>query len=405
LIQTDWGWLALVGSAVLLPAGSGRRRAAGGLGLLALALGALRAGGSATAVPGDFAAIELALVLVGLAIVAGPVLRSARRGWLGAGPAALLVGGVALLLPSVRPLARLAPAAGILAAAGVVAGIAILAWAGAGLLLRRVPPRLESDPRAGATRIACAAAGVLLAAFGPHILVIFPGVLLAAGALGGEGLRLRRVSSWVPLAIAAVTLVPAGWLLATIAGEQGLATRALSGLPLSPAAETLLAALLMLAAWSVAGLWPLPRSPLAGVAGLAGVFLLGRLAVPALPEGLDHWRPLASPLLGLGLWQAIGSRRWAAGLVAGALFAVAAGSHGGVTAAWWLGGAGLGAGIAELFTPRGRAWLACLAALAAAVGLLPATAAGLRVEVVYTALTVAGAAALLAADRGRTSAR
>jgi hypothetical protein len=49
--------------------------------------------------------------------------------------------------------------------------------------------------------------------------------------------------------------------------------------------------------------------------------------------------------------------------------------------------------------------LARLAALAAGVGVLPATAAGLRVEVVYTALTVAGAAALLAADRGRTSAR
>ena len=45
MIHTDWGWMALVGSTVLLPDSRGRRLAAAGLGALVLALAALQAYG------------------------------------------------------------------------------------------------------------------------------------------------------------------------------------------------------------------------------------------------------------------------------------------------------------------------------------------------------------------------
>jgi hypothetical protein len=303
-------------------------------------------------------------------------------------------------------LAHAAPAGGTLAAVGVVAGLAALGWLIAGTLLRRLQGSASGDRRrTAAPWLASAGAGVLLAAVGPHVLLVLAGVVGTAVALVGEGIGRRRWASGLIVAIVLAALVPAGWLFATIAGDQGLATRALSDLPLSPAAEALLAPLLVVAAWAVAGLWPMPRSPLAGITGLAGLFLIGRLAVPAVPDGLDHWRPLAYPLLALGLWQAVLSRRWAAMLTGGALFALLSGSASGTTAAWWLGAAALLAGTREQLDLREAHWPGCLAALAAGIGVLPGTAAGLNAEVVYTTLTVAGLALLLAADRGRSSPR
>jgi hypothetical protein len=401
LIQTEWAWTALVGSAVLLPDEGRRRSAAAGLGGLVLALGALRVGGGRTPLPAGFAAVELALFLVGLGVVAAVVLPQAPRGRLGAAGAALLVIGIALLFGAMRALARAAPVGATLAAVGVVAGIATLAWVGAGALLRRLhPPGDRRDAPTAARWVLCAAAGVLLAAAGPHVLLILGGVFLAAVAVGADGLRRRQLWSLAIVGVTLAALVPAAWLLGAVAGDRGLATGALSDLPLSPAAETLLAPLVLLAAWSVSGLWPMARSPLAGLAGLAGVFLLARLAVPALPEGLDHWRPLVYPVLGIMLWQATASRRWAAALIGGALFALVSGSTSATPAAWWLGAGALIAGGAEHLAPRRPSWLWCPAALAAGLGALPATAAGLEAEVVYTTLAVAVLALLLAAGRG-----
>jgi hypothetical protein len=401
LIHSDWGWLALVAGGVLVPTMPGRRLAAGGLGALALALGALRVGGGPGRLPGDFAAVELALVLIGAAGPAAAVLPTVRGSRRGAAGAALIAAGVVLLLRDLRALAHAAPIGGTAAALAVVAGTAALTWVAAGMVLRRAPP----PPVAGRDEgidlrwTGCAAAGVFLAALGPHILLIFTGVILAAVAVGAETLGRRRYSAAWPVVITLAALGPAGWLLATIAGDQRLATVALPDLPLSPAAEALLAPLVLLAAWSLAGLWPLRRSRLTGLAGLAGLFLVARLAIPALPEGLDHWRPLAYPILSLGLWQAVVSRRWPAGLIGGALFALISRTPDGSAAAWWLGAAALAAGIAQHTARRELAWLSCLAGLAAGIGALPATAAGLEREVVYTTFAVAGLAVLLAAGR------
>jgi hypothetical protein len=401
LIHPDWGWLALVGGVVLVPAIRPRRVAAGGLGALALALGALRVGDGGP-LPGDFAAVELALVLLGAAVLAAAVLPTVRGGRRGALAAALLTLGFVLLLGNLRPLAHAAPLPGTAAALGVVAGMAGLGWAGAGLVLRRLPaPGVGPGPRTGARWTGCAAAGVILTAIGPHVLLVFAGVVLGALAIGGDALDRRRFPAAWAVVIVAIVLGLAAWLLVTIAGDQSLATAALPDLPLSPAAEALLAPLLLLAAWSVAGIWPMPRSAVTGIAGLAGLMLIARVAVPALPEGLDHWRPLAYPILAVGLWQAVVARRWPAALVGGALFALIAGSPGGLAAAWWLGGAALGATIAEYLAQGELAWLPCLSAIAAGVGALPATTAGLEGEVVYTGVTVAGLALLLAAESGR----
>ena len=398
MIHTDWGWRALVGGVVLLPDAHRRRLAGGGLGALVLALAAMRAGGGQAQLPADFAGVELALVLIGLAVLASAVFGAARSRRRGALALVLLAAGLVLLLGDILTLGRAARPGGTIAALGVLGGVGALAWAAARLLLRRVaPPVAEPGSPIAPRWIACAAGGVLLAALGPHVLLIFAGVVLATMAVAAVGVRRQRVSSAMAAAITVATLAAAGWLLATIAGDQGLATATLPELPLSPAAETLLAPLLLLAGWSVAGLWPMPRSPLAGVAGLAGLFLLGRVVVPALPQGLQHWRPLAYPILGLALWQAVASRRWAAALIGGALFALSAGTRDGVAAAWWLGAGALAEAVAGYLGRGDAPWLLCLAALAAGFGTLPATAAGLGAEVVYTTVTVAGLAILLAA--------
>jgi hypothetical protein len=401
LIHSDWGWIALVGAGVMVPDKRRRSLAAGGLGALLLALGALRVGGGPGPLPGSFAAGELALVVTGAAVLASAVLPAVRAGWRGPLATGFFVAGIGLLLGDIPALARADPVT-LATALGVVAGVAMLAWMAAGMALRRLPPSDPvSPPRTEGRWIAVAGAGVLLAALGPHLLVIFGGVVLAAVSVSAEALRRRRRSSGWAVLITVAALAPAGWLLATIAGDQGLATSGLRELPLSPAAEALLAPMLLLAAWSVAGLWPMPRSALSGLAGLTGALLIARVAIPALPEGLDHWRPLAFPILAVGLWQAVISRRWPAALIGGTLFALISGSWHGVAAAWWLGAGAPAQGLGEYLGQRELAWLSCLAALAGGIGALPATAAGLEGEVVYTTLTVAGLAVLLAAGGSR----
>jgi len=380
----------------VLPRVGGRRIAAGGLGVLMLALAALRVGPGR--LPGDFAAVELGLILVGVLAMGRVAFPALRDGWRGKAGTALVAAGLAPLLDDIRALGQAAPPGAAVAAVGVIVSIAALVWEGLRVVLPRVPRGAPRDERVAPRWAACAAAGALLAAVGPHLVAVLVGVVLADAAVAADARGHRRFTAALAGAGALVALGAAGWLLATIAGDQSLATAALPQLPLSPAAEALLAPLLLLAGWSVAGLWPMVRSPLSGVAGLAGLFLVARVVAPALPDGLDHWRPLAYPMLALGLWHAIVARRWAAALVGGGLFALLSGATEGVAAAWWLGAGALAGGAAELLSRR-AAWLWCLAGLAGGIGALPGATAGLQAEVVYTTLTVLGVAALLAADQ------
>jgi hypothetical protein len=399
LIQTNWGWVAMVGSTVLLPDSRAGRVAGAGLGALVLALAALRVSYGSGTLPGNFAAVEMALVLVGLAALLGGMVRGAR-GRRGVMAAALAVVGVVLIWGRLGTIAGAAPLGGSAAALGVVGGTVGLAWATAHWVLARVGAGAETPQEAVDLRpVAVGVAAVVLAATGSNLLLVGLGVLFASLAMWGGASRPRRLPAALSVLLAIAALIPAGWLFLAIAGDQGLALVTLADLPLSPAGETLLAPLLLVGAWSVAGLWPLPRSRVAGITGAAGVLLLARVAFPALPEGLEHWRPLAFPILGIGILQGTASGRWPAVMVGGALMALASGSAEGPAAAWCLGGAALAAELVPLLWPRRLAWARCITALAAGYGVWPATVAGLRAEVVYTALTVVGAAVLLAAGR------
>lgn len=397
MIQTDWGWLALVGSTALLVDTRAARLAGAGLGALVLSLAALRAAYDPGGLPGDFAAVELALVVVGLAAL-GAALVHGARGLRSLAAAALAVVGVALVWGRLGSIAASAPLGGSAAAVGVVGGGAVLAWAAARGVLARVgvkshPPLETLDLRS----VAVAVAGVVLAATGPHLFLVGLGVVLASLALWAAAPRPRGIRATLPFLVTVLALAPAAWLFGAIAGDQGLALVTLSELPLSPAAEALLAPLLLLAAWSVAGLWPLPRSPVAGIAGTAGVLLLARAAAPALAQGLEHWRPLAFPILLIGIWQGTATGRWSGVMIGGALLALTTGSAEATIAAWCLSGAALAMAVVGRLWPGRLAWVRCGAALAAGYGVWPATLAGLGAEVVYTALGVAGMAVLLAA--------
>ncbi|HKU61693.1 MAG TPA: hypothetical protein VJQ44_10790 [Gemmatimonadales bacterium] len=396
MIHTDWGWLALVGSAVLLPHRAGRLAGAG-LGALVLALAALRVTYGASGLPADFAAGELALVLIGMTALVGGMVRGAR-GRRGVLAATLAAAGLVLVRGRIGTILHAAPLGTSAAAFGIVGGLAVLAAAATHWVLARLRmPASTSGGVADRRSIGVAAAGVLVAATGSHVFLVGFGALVASAAAWATPTRPRALSAGVPLVLCVVVLIPAAWLLLAIAGEQGLALNTVSDLPLSPAAETLLAPLLLLAAWSVAGLWPLSRVNMAGITGAAGLLLMARVAAPALPEGLDHWRPLAFPLLGVGIWQGIASGRLTAIMVGGALMALCAGSAEAPAAAWCLGGAALAADLVAPLWPGAAGWVRRAALLAAGYGVWPATAAGLRAEVVYTAMVVAGAAVLLVA--------
>jgi hypothetical protein len=190
--------------------------------------------------------------------------------------------------------------------------------------------------------------------------------------------------------------------MATIAGPEGLAIGSLPELPWSPAAERLLAPLLILPAWAMSGLWPLHREEPAAFTAPVGALLLARVALPAVPDGVEHWRAAAIPVVLLGLWHAVLSRRWAAAPAALALVGLLSVRPGGQLGAALLLAAGLLVELGQR-TRLGHRPLDVIlrsgAALMGGVGALLTVEAGLRAEVVYT---VAAAAALVAAA-GRES--
>jgi hypothetical protein len=193
-------------------------------------------------------------------------------------------------------------------------------------------------------------------------------------------------------------LLPACWLLATIAGPVGLRIALLPRIPLSPAAELLLTPSLLLAGWAAAGLWPLQRQVPGALLAPAGAFLLARVAHPLVPGGLEYWRPLAVPLVVLGLWHAAAWGRWPLLLAGTSVLAAAGGTP--VSIAPWA--ALLAAGVAlELreaakLSPRPTMLVgAAIWALVTWSGVRVLEAV-LRGEVVYTALGVVVLALILA---------
>jgi hypothetical protein len=393
--------LALAGA--LLDEERERRLAAAGLLILGLALAAWDAGSPPALEPTlperlgrGFLIGNGGLLLVGVGLVFVAVLR-APHARLRVGVRVLGVLGALLVAPVIISFLRAGgPPAALACAIGLwTAGAAIVIVARApvrSLARRLASPPLTPDLRssAGPRRIELIAiAGMVATLAGPHVVVVFGGVLVATWAAWlashQPGARPLPVAPTLTL-----VLIPAGWLLATIAGPGGLGIAVLPQVPLSPAAELLLAPALLLAAWATAGLWPLHRQLPGALVAPAGTLLLARIAHPLVLDGLEYWRPLTVPLLVLGLWHAASWSRWPLVIAGVGILAVAGGTP--VPTAGWA--ALLAISIAleldsamDLAPPR--------TILVRAASWPPATIAGvmvleevLRGEVVYTTLGI-----------------
>lgn len=261
----------------------------------------------------------LAIAAAGLAW--GPDLRSRGTALLSGATGATII---VALLPALEAagvvpvfLATLALGAGCW-----VAGMLLLP------LLRRLPHRPAGDST-HAERPAWAvltALGAIAAAVAPHALVVLAGAALGAAAS-------RRI-------VVAIVVLPAigfaGWWLHVIGAPTGLALSALPEGPFSPAAEAMLVpALAVAAAGLIAGAGR-GRPGSNALLAVAGIALLLRIGVPALPEGMDGWRTIAVPLGVLVMWAAAGRGALAPLALAGAWIAAFAPAGGGPTGAWLL---------------------------------------------------------------------
>ncbi|MGH7514785.1 MAG: hypothetical protein ACREOQ_17910 [Gemmatimonadales bacterium] len=385
--------LLIVLGVALLPAGRTRSLAACAAIGSGLALAGLRAGPAqpvATLPPG-FVAVEGALLVIGglLALTSAlAALRSARTPANVVGSAALAGGGLGVVLSGGRYLIA-APTGALLIAVIVIAGVGALLVA-AGRLVRAAVP--QDRPQSPPIALALIGGGALLAAVSSSTGGVFVGCMLAA--IGGWLISRPSATRNLPVApmVVLLLLLPAWRLMATIAGPEGLSIGALPDLPWSPAAERLLAPVLLLAAWVMSGLWPWHRQEPAALTAPVAALLVARVAIPAVPDGLDHWRALAFPLVMLGLWHGVLTRRRAesaSGLAwVGLVTATPVGQAGGALVLL----AGLALELAERLPARVK-WAApgvrAVATVVLSTGALLAIEGGLQTEVVYTVLAAA----------------
>jgi hypothetical protein len=414
------GWLALALGAALLEGDWQRRLAAAGLVPVALGLAAWRA--TSTDPTGPLPAPDrlgegflvvnggLLVLGLGLALWAAASGRPGRRAVVA--KLAIALGVILVARLTVGPLlaagllrvVTAAVALGLAGAALLVVGRTVTSTGPARALGRRlfpapIRPELPANRRAARLAAAIVLAGAA-AALGPHTTVVFLAVCMAAWSayflFHPRGNRPAPVAPTLTLLLA-----PAYWLLATIAGPEGLSIAALPRVPLSPAAESLVAPALLLVGWSVAGLWPLHRQLPGALIGPLGALLLVRVALPLAPDGLEYWRPLAVPLVIAGIWHATALARWPL-LAAGAGFLGVAGlTPAGATGAEWLLGSALVLEVCSMASPSAGIFrLALVAAwVSGAWGGLLVLEGGLRGEVVYTALGAAVLALLIVSRR------
>lgn len=414
------GWLGLLAGAAVLGPGPRRRLAAAGLILLGLGLAAWRVGtgggadqlaGTST-LPRGFAVVNGGILLLGLGCGALALLLPGRGEWGRPRTAAPIIPGLLLTGAAALPLVAIAglPAAG----AAVLLGLAGVLLLAAGKLLpigramewldrrgwgppARLPPSPISRPA-----LWLFAGGTLAAAFGPDVASVFGGFVLATGAF--FVLVHPPAARPVPLApLLSLVLAPVYWLTATVAGSTRVWVGSLPMVPFSPAAESLVAPGLLVALWASAGLWPLHRQVPGALLAPLGALLVIRVGLPAVPLGLEHWRPAAVPLVVLGIWHAAwigrGPLLAAAAAVLG-LLSQPAGSVGAIVA---LLAAAAGLELSATAAAPGLRVTRVLLVIVGGWGGLAVVEAGLRTETVYTAVGVAGVA-LAFASRDRSQA-
>ncbi|MGH7628750.1 MAG: hypothetical protein ACREOF_05070 [Gemmatimonadales bacterium] len=387
----------MIGASLLQPEPAAGR-ALGGL------VPALLGAAAFTVVPvGDtvYVAATTGLVLLGAAAASGAALIALRgpaidRAQSIAGSTCILAGAAALAVRA----ASLVGSVGLLRVVAWGAGVAVawwllllagrllrlpsaLAWLDRAVLARRPPATLTGIPRVPRAALGILGFGACLVLFAPHAGLAIGGLVMAA--LGAE-LTFRGARRGVPvLPLVTLTLLPAWWLLHTVAGPVGLRIATLDQVPLSPAAARTVALPFGLVAWAWTGLWPLHGVVRPVLLAPLGAALWFRVAEPVAAEGLAHWQPLFVTLTAAGLWHASANGRLAAVFVALAFVALASLAPPSAPAAGLL----LGAALA-LELPQPLARRLGFAASAAGAGL--AFAAGLQAEVVLTVLAAAGLA-------------
>lgn len=281
---------------------------------------------------------RVVLLLVAAALVAGlvPAVRHGRiGGWLPAIAVGTALAGMVLVAPPLAEALRLA--------SGVT-------WLDR-VLLDRDGERSTATWSLGARWLAvaqaAAATGALVAM---HLDVAMTAVLVtvAAGALLERHRRPARGGT-LPALVSLFPLVAAWGLLVQVAGPMPRWLDDLREAPYSPAFETLTSLLLLLAAWPLLRLWPAHGAGLGPAAPLAGAVLLGRIAAPILPLGVEHWQPLAYLLATAAVWHGVARER-ASEVLAGLSMLGAASLDPGAT--WPALGLGGAAGLAQAVAGR-----------------------------------------------------
>ncbi|MDQ3137419.1 MAG: hypothetical protein M3Q93_07520, partial [Gemmatimonadota bacterium] len=340
----------------------------------------------------------LFVVAMVLAAVAATVAGRARRDVPSLIAAASLMVGAVGLGWGARDWIATAPTGGLVRALAVLVPIGLFLYA-VGRLVRLQSRVVQGPTWARRNALAGLLGGAALVAAGTHVPLVLAGLVLSVWS----GWLLERAAggSRMPLAPSlTLVLLPAWWLMRAIAGPEGLAMAALPSLPTSPAAERLLAPLFLVAAWATTGLWPLHRQLPAALAAPVGAMLLARVAIPTVPDGMEHWRPLMMPAIVLGIWHAALSERPSGVAIGLAWVGLLGASRGGVTGAALLLAGALMFDLATAWRERLGRWLPVAvgaSALAAGAGGLLAVESGLHAEVVYTVLAVSGVAAAAAA--------
>jgi hypothetical protein len=403
VIQTPQvAFLVLLAGAISLPRRPPRRQLVFPLGALALAIAGIRASAGTlsfdtrAALPAGFREVTAGLFLIG---IFGTVLAATRAGRSGL----WLVPGLVATIRAARPLIVAAPLVPSLFAAVAIVMIVILAlaigrlsrirsWVAEADQRRLGPPGHATSPtRVG---VVVLAAGTLSTVLASHLSLVLAGAVATSWSVWVMGRQARMGRLVVPTLVTAL-LGFTYLFLATIAGSDGLSMGGLDALPISPAAETLIAAVLLVSSWLMCGLWPLHGLTSAPLMAPATIAMVARVGLATAPAGMEHWRPLAVPLATLALWHAAG-RRWGPGLAAGAawlaLVSVVSATDGAIVAAWLLP-----AGLALEFLGEERdgetgprRWVRWVALSAMGWGGFLALDAGLHGEVVYTVLAGMG---------------
>jgi hypothetical protein len=321
--------------------------------------------------------------------------------------ALLLLAGLVMSADASTELMRSGSWPATLAVVIIVAAVGLLAlwlghrttWRGFSrrLCLRLAGARQSAPPDGPAVAwLGVAALGLVLSILAPHALLILAGAMLAAVA-GHVGFRRFGGVGKLPLLpiLTLPLLLVVAYYLRVIAGPVGLSVAAFPDVPLSPAAQLMLAPSLIVAAGLLAGPIVLRRWLPGSAFALVGIALMIRLGHPLLGDALPGWESLFIPIGILLLWLAALAGAWspAAGISAWivAMVVTPAAPEG----AWLLGTAALAVVIRRLAASEGGMSLVLklLVATSGAAGAAAALAALLAHQVVYA--TIAGIAALV----------